>query len=104
MSHRKRNAPPAVGDLVRIYDAVGSVVGRVLEARTTGQLPDMPNQETSFLAKGFIKEMGIDQLLLIEHAYRGNQQCFWALHCPAGWRDLKGQALRVERMRPGATQ
>ncbi len=42
-----------------------------------------------------MREQHVDLILLIQHKHDDQDVCFFAIHNPNGWTDLRGQELNV---------
>jgi hypothetical protein len=89
--------PFAKGDRVVVVGPPGEVTGKVLEATTPEELPDLGPGSASKEAKDAMQEMHVDLMLLIRRQHEGRPVCFWAVHNPNGWVDLQGQPLTIRK-------
>jgi hypothetical protein len=95
LTQRAKGPPFNAGDRVVVTGPPGRVVGEVLEAATPNKMPDLGPGSRSLEAMDLIREMRVDLVLLIGHVHDGKQVCFFALHNPSGWVDLRGQTLTL---------
>ena len=84
-----------VGDTMLVSGPPGEVLGEVLEAASPNEMPDIGPGSFSMEAKDVMREMHVDQILLMGHKHYGREVCFFAVHNPDGWTDLHGQKLTV---------
>lgn len=85
----------AVGDPVLVSGPPGEVIGEVLEASSPDEMPDLGRGSFSKEAKELMRDMRVDLILLIGHKHEDRDVCFFAVHNPDGWVDLRGQKLTV---------
>jgi len=91
--------PFAVGDRVLVHGPPGEVIGDVLEAATPYEMPDLGQGARAHEAHQIMHEWRIDFMLFIAHKHDDNEVMFVALRHPGGWRDLRGQDLRIAKVR-----
>jgi hypothetical protein len=84
-----------VGDRVLVSGPSGMVIGEVLAAASPDEMPDLGPGTCSKEALDVMREMRVDLMLLIAHQHDGRAVCFWAVHNPNGWTDLRGRRLTV---------
>jgi hypothetical protein len=94
--------PFSKGDTVLVTGMAGDVIGEVLEAASPDEMPDLGPGSFSKEAMDVMREMGVDLILLIGHKHDGGAVCFFAVHNPDGWADLRGQTLTVLKGYPVA--
>ena len=87
--------PFGKGDSVMVDGPPGRVLGEVLEAASPDEMPDLGPGTCSKEALDVMREMRVDLMLLIAHQHDGRAVCFWAVHNPNGWTDLRGRKLTV---------
>ena len=90
------------GDLLLVSGPPGEVLGTVLHASTVEEMPDLGQGSDSKHALDIMREMQVDLMLLIEHLLNNKPVCFWAVHNPNGWVDLRGQKLTIQKTYPMA--
>jgi predicted amidophosphoribosyltransferase len=93
--------PFAVGDRVLVMGPPGEVLGEVIEAATPNEMPDLGPESASHQAHQIMHGWRVDFLVVIRHEHQGQLVGFFALHHPGGWRDLRGQYLRITKVRKG---
>lgn len=93
--------PFAEGDRVLVSGPPGEVIGVVLHATTPYELPHLGRESSSHEAHQVMHEWGVDFVVLVQHRHGDREQCFFALRHPLGWRDLRGQDLRITKVGGG---
>ena len=87
--------PFKIGDQVLITGSPGEVTGEVLQVAAPEEMPQIEGVPPAKEVQAILREWQIDLLLLITHKHEGRDVCFFALHHPGGWRDLRGQDIQV---------
>ena len=85
----------AVGDCVLVAGPAGEVTGAVLEVAAPEDMPQIEGAPPAKDVQAILREWHVDRLLLVAHKHEGQDVCFFALHHPGGWRDLRGQDISV---------
>ena len=85
----------AVGDRVPMVGPPGELTGEVVHVAAPENMPQIEGAPSAKDVQAILREWQIDLLLLIAHKHEGQDVCFFALHHPGGWRDLRGQDISV---------
>ncbi len=90
-----------VGDRALVSGPPGEVIAEVLAFAAPADLPLIDGAPPPEEVRAIMREWGVDLVLLLAHPHDGADVCFYALHYTlgdrAGWRDLHGQDLEVQR-------